>query len=218
MSRSAVFLHKYFASKIAMSNLFFLNIFVYHNIISPQPPSSTYSFHHRHNPSNNLTTPRPRVASTRFLSTCVLFLHKRPTPHNAVVSFPAFDGILRTESKVASSISVLATIFTAWINWVTSKLNYLEPSYTYAISQKGFTTTNLYQFFHWKSQILLDASFETCLVGVDMRKELGGQLGRHDCQKNTKNQLCFEQTGFWAEKPKRKMCFRAVFEQTPSFP
>ena len=134
MSRSAVFLHKYFASKIAMSNLFFFNIFGYHDIISPQPPSLSYSFHHRHNPSNNLTTPRPRVASTRFLSTCVLFLHKRPTPHNAVVSFPAFDGILRTESKVASSISVLATIFTAWINWVTSKLNYLEPSYTYAIS------------------------------------------------------------------------------------
>ena len=88
----------------------------------------------RHPPTNNLTAPRPRVASTRFLSTCVLFLHKRPTPHNAGVSFPAFDGILRTESKVASSISVVATIFTAWINWVTSKLNYLEPSYTYAIS------------------------------------------------------------------------------------
>ena len=69
-------------------------------------------FDQRDHPTNNLTTPRPRVASTRFLSTCVLFLHKRPAPHNAVVSFPAFDDILRTESKVASSISVSSSIVT----------------------------------------------------------------------------------------------------------
>ena len=71
-----------------------------------------YLFDQRDHPTNNLTTPRTRVASTRFLSTCVLFLHKRPAPHNAVVSFPAFDDILRTESKVASSISVLSSIVT----------------------------------------------------------------------------------------------------------